>query len=234
MVGRQHIDEPVGDTGPERFGVLAGPERRLADEELRIGPPHFLLGQVEIERPGLDLEREPATPRGATGIEGTLGGEVNDVARRSSHFAERDGLVGGGQFGNHRPALSVCGERGAPRGGKPARRGRQQHLVLAMDHHHHAGAHRSFEQLDDFGQLRREVVDRHENLEAGLPEPDQVGETGGDSRAGRPREAVQEIIGNAERSGFCGGPFHRRADRLAFARKRERPDRGDPAGERGL
>ena len=101
VVGGDHLQAVLGQTGPEFFLVPLFPKRRREDVlgSFEAGDVEVLDGEEEILGTGLRIDGQAAVAGLADLLQGLIAGKVDDVNGRAGHFGQGNGAAGGFRLG---------------------------------------------------------------------------------------------------------------------------------------
>ncbi len=212
MIRGDGVDAAVVESLPERFDVGGFPERRLSDVERAVGTGELLVGEVEIERPGLDGNGNAALARAARrprGPPARRGGRCRWARPSASAIAAR--ALDRSRFRSNRTAIGEVRERGFAFGFQPANGFREKRRVLAVKHRPHSQASGVADQVHVGGFVLIEARADHEDLETGAAGIGEALELALLPSRRNARDRMQEYVRKSLSSarGFPPAPRHR-------------------------
>jgi hypothetical protein len=219
---------------PQRVAVGLLAQRRGADVLGRVGLGEPRPGQVQVQRPGLDVDGQAGGAGLAAAVQGGGAGQVHDVDGGASVGGQADGRFDGGDLGADRAGVGEVPDRAAARLDQRAASSLQHVRVLAVHEGDRPGPPGRGDDLGQAGDAGREAGIGQEHLDAGVPVGGQGGDLGqlGFAQAGE--HGMQEPVNGGLGPGAGHVPGHGLGHGLAGQRERHVADGGDPAGDGGL
>ena len=227
-----------GESRPERLTVGLFAQRRGPGVFCRVRLGEAFPGQVQVQRPGLDVDWQAGGPGPAAAVKRGGGRQVHDVDARTGAAGDADGLVDRSHLGGDRTGIREVRDRAAALRDQLLACLREHGAVLAVQQRHRGGRLRGAGRREQGGLVGREVRVGQKHLDARVPASGEGGDLAFWQRGGVQEDRVQEPVDRGLRRGAGHLPGDRGARRLLRAvvvrhRVGHVADRGDAAGDRG-
>ncbi len=232
MIAADSVHGACLQPAPQRVPVGLVPQRRGTDVLGRVGLAEALPGQVQIQRPGLDVDGQPRSPGLLAPVQGRGRGQVHHVDGRAGATGQAHGLVDGLDLGADRPRIGKVAHRAAARPDQLAARALEYPGVLAVHERQGPGAAGRGDGIGQARRPRRVVRIGQEQLHAGVPVSRQAGDLGGGTFPEASEHRVQEPVHRCLGAGACHLPRDRRGHGLAGQRERHVAHGRDAPGDR--
>ena len=171
MVAADGVDLARGQPAPQRLPVGLIPQRRRTRVFGRVRLGETLLGQVQVQRPGLHVDRQSLGPSLLAPVQGSGRRQVHDVDRRAGLAGQADGLVDGLDLGTDRPRLGEMAHRAVPGTDQLLARSLEHRGVLAVHQRQRSGLTGRRHSAGQAGSPGRVLRNGQEHLQAGMPPP---------------------------------------------------------------
>ena len=218
MVGREHLDGPVGEAAPQRLLIGRLARRRAEDQPGSLEPRQVEVGggEPQVLRAGLRVHIDAAVPGPADLVERVCRGHVHDEQGRPRQLGQGDGPVGRLALGQSRPRAGMVLRRSEARTQQPIGLPGDHRAVLGVDHHRQAQPGRQVQHLEHLPVVQREGVVGHVDLERR------------DAACGQRRQLLGQHLGPRVRDDQMEAIVHQRATTrpgvvLAHHRARRHP-----------
>ena len=172
---------------------------------------------MQVQRPGLDVDRHAGGPGPAAAVKGGGGRQVHDVDARAGAAGDADGLVDRCYLGGDRAGVREVRHRAAALRDQLLACLPEHRAVLAVQQRHRAGRLRGADRREQGGLVGREVRVGQEHLDARVPTSGERGDLAFWQRGGVQEDRVEEPVDRGLRRGAGHLPGDRGARRLLRA-----------------
>ncbi len=238
MVAAHRVDVSGGKAGPERRTVRFLAQRRSPGVFRRVRLGEAFPGQVQVQRPGLNVDRQAGSPGLSAAVQCGGGRQVHDVDGRSGARGDPDGLVDRGDLGGDRAGVREMRDRVPALRDELLARLPKHRAILAVQQCYRAGRLRGAGRRQQGTLVGCKVRVGQEHLDARVPAFGEGGDLTVWQRAWFVQDRVEKPVDRSLLRGAVHLPGDRDARRLhgaVAARRRigHIADRGDAAGDSG-
>ena len=164
----QQVEIPPVARPAHRASTSArGAQRRVPHVEGGLGPVEALVGELQVDGPGLDVHRDAAGPGAGGGLEGGPARQVDHVDGGLRRLGEGDRAGDRGALGGDGPGLREVLQAGAALGDEPLGEQADDAGVLAVHQGQQAFLAGPGQRAQVVAGLRVEPEEMHEYLHAG-------------------------------------------------------------------
>ncbi len=173
MVGRQHLEEAIGEAVPQEVGIAPVARRRRAQilGAFPAGLGDMVLAEKQILRAGLAVDPEAAVAAPLDLLQRLARRHMHEQDRHIDDLGQRDRAVRRLALHRHRRHLRILRERVVAGGAQLLCQPVDAVIILGMDHDHGARAAGGRQHLQDLQIVERQALIGHVDLEASCSRP---------------------------------------------------------------